>query len=100
MPNSNYKAGRRFEYKRKAYYEDQGYSVVRASGSRGLFDLVCLRADEVPLLVQCKRVQRPSDARALLKRFHQEPPFPPTRKFRQSMDVHIRGGREVQRIEV
>ena len=100
MPNANYKAGRRFEYEQAHYYESLGFAVVRAAGSHGLFDLVCLREHEVPLLVQCKLVERDGRASALLSRFHDNPPFPPTRKFRQAMDVRVKGSKEVHRVEV
>lgn len=61
MPNRNYQAGAAFERRRKAHYESEGYVVVKAGGSKGPFDLVCLpspamRRDSSTLAVQCKRV--------------------------------------------
>ncbi len=46
MPNKNYIAGRRFEYKIKKLYEKQGYTVLRSSGSHGFADLIAVRQDK------------------------------------------------------
>jgi hypothetical protein len=43
MPNKRYLAGRRFEYKIKRDLEKKGYFVIRASASKGLFDLIAIR---------------------------------------------------------
>lgn len=48
-----YKKGRRFEYKVKKELEEQGYYVIRSAGSRGVFDLIAIKWDEV-LGIQCK----------------------------------------------
>ena len=64
MVNKNYIAGRNFEYKVKKYYEKQGYTVLRTSGSHGFADLIAIRNFEVFLgngffiksieFIQCK----------------------------------------------
>lgn len=64
-PNANYLTGRRWEYTRMKYYRDQGYTVIRASGSHGLFDLVCIRANEI-MLIQCKVVSTDAEAERML----------------------------------
>lgn len=52
--NKNYIRGRNIEYKAKKELEAQGYTVIRASGSHGIFDLVAGNKDEV-VWIQCKR---------------------------------------------
>lgn len=57
MVNKNYIAGRRFEYKVKKYYEKQGYTVLRTSGSHGFADLIVVRNGVNPkriVFIQCK----------------------------------------------
>lgn len=53
------KAGTRFENDVKAYLQGLGWFVVRAGGSHGCADLVALRSDHQPWLVQCKRSDTP-----------------------------------------
>lgn len=54
MPLRNPKAkGSRAERKSKALLEKEGYSVTKAAGSLGVFDLVCIGKYDV-LLVQVK----------------------------------------------
>ena len=43
MPNRNYIKGRAHEYDVKALLEQAGYTVTRASGSHGIFDLIAIR---------------------------------------------------------
>ena len=40
--NKIYQKGRRKEYKLKKHYEKLGYICIRASGSHGFADLVCV----------------------------------------------------------
>ena len=47
MVNKNYIAGRNFEYKVKKYYENQGFTVLRTSGSHGFADLVAIGKFEI-----------------------------------------------------
>jgi Holliday junction resolvase len=51
---TGYRLGRDLEYRAKRLLEDDGYFVVRAAASKGLVDLVALKAGET-LFVQCKR---------------------------------------------
>jgi len=47
MVNKQYQRGRRFEYKVKKLLEDNGFIVLRTSGSHGFADLVALRDNQV-----------------------------------------------------
>jgi Holliday junction resolvase len=40
--NKNYRRGREAEYRAKRLLEAAGYTVIRAAGSHGMFDLVAL----------------------------------------------------------
>jgi Holliday junction resolvase len=51
---TRYRQGYRFELRVKADMESRGWWVIRAAGSHGPADLVCLKAGEPPLLLQCK----------------------------------------------
>lgn len=56
--NTAYKRGRRLEYRVKQYYEKLGYYVRRSYASKGIEDLIAIKArdpltSEV-LLIQCK----------------------------------------------
>ena len=53
MPNSHYQAGYVLERAARILLEANGYLTIRASGSRGLADVIALKRGEV-LLVQCK----------------------------------------------
>lgn len=50
---TNYRNGAELERACKRLFEANGYYVVRAAGSKGAADLVCLKRGEV-VLVQCK----------------------------------------------
>jgi len=76
MPNTNYLAGRRLEYEVKKVFEAQGYHVIRASGSHGLYDLVCIRSNQI-ILVQCKLCADASTAAKLRVKWGLNPPFQP-----------------------
>ena len=54
-PAGRYAAGRRFEWACRAALEAAGWTVWRVAGSRTPVDLVALRADAPPVLVQAKR---------------------------------------------
>jgi hypothetical protein len=47
MPNKRYIAGRRFEYSVKKQLEKEGYFVIRASASKGLFDLIAFKKEHI-----------------------------------------------------
>jgi len=51
---SRYTIGYRFERRVRQDFESRGWWVIRAAGSHGPADLVCLKIGEPPLLVQCK----------------------------------------------
>jgi len=54
MTNKNYVSGRNFEYRVRDYLISKGYFVVRSAGSKTPIDLVGLKSEHLPLLVQCK----------------------------------------------
>jgi len=100
-PNNNYRAGRRFEYQRRLFYKKSGYEdVIRASGSHGAFDLLCFNSDRPVLAVQCKRVETMAEARRLLQRFKESPPYLANEFFTQVMDVYVKKDREVVSAEI
>jgi Holliday junction resolvase len=47
-------AGDRFERGTVLRLRDAGYLVIRSAGSHGVADIVALRSDGPPILVQCK----------------------------------------------
>lgn len=53
MPNARYQTGRSKEYAAKHTLERMGYHVTRSSASKGLADLVGVRADDA-VMVQVK----------------------------------------------
>ncbi len=53
---SNKRKGTDFEYRVKAYYVRRGYIVLRARGSLGPADLICLKEGERDIFVQCKDI--------------------------------------------
>lgn len=60
--NTAYKKGRAFEYRVRNYYERLGYYVRRSYASKGIEDLIAIKArdpltSEV-LLIQCKHNRR------------------------------------------
>lgn len=51
---TRYAQGYRFELRVKADMESRGWWVIRAAGSHGPADLVCLKRGEPPTFIQCK----------------------------------------------
>jgi Holliday junction resolvase len=51
---ANRRAGDYFERRCRDTLEYRGYVVIRAAGSRGPADLVALKSESSPLLIQCK----------------------------------------------
>ena len=103
MPNSNYRAGRAFEYKRRKDWIRKGYEVVRSAGSHGVWDLcaVSIHHPEWPvLLIQLKRVEKESQGKLLLKRFKESPPLTPSSHYHLVMEVQVKGSKEVMSVEV
>lgn len=55
--NRNKKRGTQFEYRVSAYYSRKGFTVLRARGSLGPADLLCLKRGERDIAVQCKDIK-------------------------------------------
>lgn len=58
---NHYRSGRDFEHRVRTYLVAQGYTVIRAAGSKTKADLVAIKAGQV-LIVQCKRTALPAPA--------------------------------------
>lgn len=67
MPNSNYVNGRAMEYKARQDLTEQGYTVIRAAGSKGKIDLCAINATEIRLIqVKNQRhIIKPDELKAL-----------------------------------
>lgn len=72
MPNTNYNSGRKFEYRRMKELRAGGWEVLRTAGSHGPWDLVAIAPDGSAVFIQCKRVERASQVRALRSAFLKE----------------------------
>jgi len=97
-PNPNYEAGRRFEYVRRRHWMKQHMDVSRTAGSHGAFDLICISTDDPErfiTLIQCKRVQTKAQARKLIDRFKESPPYDGHSYFNQVIEVYVAETREV-----
>lgn len=92
MSNSNYVAGRAFEYETMRTWEARGYMAIRASGSHGAYDIIAFRPDRKPEMVQCKRTSDLATANRLLLSFKAD--TVPSRHYHQTMSVKIKGTRE------
>lgn len=54
MPNRNYEAGRRAEYRTMRYHERIGFTCTRSSSSKGPWDVVAVSCDAIRLIqVSC-----------------------------------------------
>lgn len=96
--NKNYEAGRRVEYSVIKSWKEQGYSCIRASGSKGLYDLIAFRVDRKPEMVQCKRVSTPPEANRLANKFRNE--TMPSSFYHQSMAIQVKGSTQLITITV
>ncbi len=96
MPNRNYLAGRRFEYRAMQELKECGYTVMRTAGSHGPFDIIAIhtQAPHVVEMVQCKIVDTPAAASRMEKHFRKNPPFLVQSKFVQSLAMWVRKSRE------
>ena len=97
MPNPNYEAGRRLEFERRKFYEDAyGCTCYRSAGSHGPVDVTCIRPGEV-MLLQLKRVSSPAEARLLIRRFKESPPFghEPPKGVLQRLEGRVKGSKEI-----
>ena len=76
MPNAKYLSGRHFEYLAKKELEHDGWVVLRASGSHGLYDLAAAYPDSpMTRWIQVKSTQDKWTAQHLGKDFSKHPPF-------------------------
>src|SRR5690242_18849916 len=98
MSNSNYVAGRAFEYETMKRWKVKGYDVLRTAGSHGKFDVVAVRPDRKPELIQCKRCSDKSEAEGLIRTFLEE--TPPSRYYHQVIEVKIKGQRAIMGVTV
>ena len=97
MPNANYLAGRRFEYKVKKGLVELGYTVMRTAQSRGPFDIIAIRnrAPHDVQMIQCKVVKKITTANRMIKLFAQYPPFDPYGcKFKQCLEIWAKDARK------
>lgn len=92
--NSNYNAGRAFEYKTKKAWEQAGYTVIRSAGSHGPADLVAFCPDCKVYLIQCKRVKTRADARKVIASVTRDRAFPPGDHWFRVVEVYISDRRE------
>jgi Holliday junction resolvase len=95
-PNKNYVAGRSFEYARKAAWEADGYDVIRAAGSHGVYDLVAFKRDKI-VFIQCKLVEKGSQVIPLANEFVEKTPILYMRGVGQVLEVRVKGSKEVLR---
>jgi hypothetical protein len=58
---SGYDLGREVEWAARDDLTDNGYAVTRAAGSKGPFDLICLKPGQI-LLINVKRTTPPGPA--------------------------------------
>lgn len=93
MPNSNRQRGDYLERQTRAALEAYGWVVYRSAGSLGVGDLVALRADMRPLIVQCKTGGRidPEERRALVTECSKAGarPILACRTRRGYVDIHV-----------
>lgn len=75
--NKNKRKGTSFEHRVAAYYRSRGFTVLRARGSLGPADIICLKEGERDIYVQCKDIKsnwfsriEMSDFSSFCKRFH------------------------------
>jgi Holliday junction resolvase len=68
VANNARQRGDYFEYQTRDALRAVGWFVIRAAGSKGIADLVALRAGNTPLLVSCKLSGRigPAERQSLL----------------------------------
>lgn len=69
MPNKNYITGRAYEYKAKKLLEEEGYTVIRAAGSHGPWDLMAVRGDDKVRCIQIKRTKTANGVKQLFGKF-------------------------------
>ncbi len=73
MPNRNYQRGRSREYRVIKSLQDEGYTCIRAAGSKGMFDIVAVGPKGIRL-IQVKLNKGPtSGERSALAEFRNHP---------------------------
>lgn len=87
MANPNYTRGRAYEYEVMKEFEGQGYSVIRASGSHGEYDVVAYRSQHPVEFVQCKVVRTETEANRMIKKFKED--TIPSKYYHQSLKVKV-----------
>ena len=99
-PNTNYIAGRAFEYERMAHYKALGYEVMRTAGSHGKYDIIAISPMGSVEFIQCKRVSTEAEANLLIKKFRTSPPIPIvyTTQFHQVLEVKVKGSKKVHSV--
>lgn len=91
MPNKQYQSGVRFEREVIKNRQMKGFQTIRASGSHGVYDIVCFMYGRKPEFVQCKVTSKESVAKKILKDFveNTESSF----YFHQTMSVKVKGNK-------
>ena len=71
VPNKNYLRGRAVEYKAKQELEAKGYTVIRASGSHGPWDLIAVKEGtrDPVRCIQLKRTKSDRGVKQLKAKF-------------------------------
>lgn len=89
MPNKNYLKGRRLEYKVSKWLREDGFTVIRAAGSKGPYDLVGIHPKyNLVFLVQVKGHKGSvAQTTRMGKAFQETPPFPPSSAYDQAMFI-------------
>lgn len=95
-PNPNYIRGRNFEYETKARWEEKGYVVIRAAGSKGAWDLVAIHPDRPTTLIQCKLVATSTVQRAIVAKFCANPPHRDSKYYHQCLESRVKGSTRVE----
>jgi len=98
MPNLNYRAGARLEYGRRKHWMKRGFTVVRSAGSHGIWDLCGIRAEDPShpvMLIQCKKVDKESQAKTIIRKFKENPPLLPSPHYQMIIEVHVKGVKDV-----
>lgn len=66
---THYSRGRAYEYKAKQELEADGYTVIRAAGSHGPYDLIAFKGPEPVRCIQIKHTKVAGGPEALLKKW-------------------------------
>ena len=76
--NKAYQQGVRWERECKKDWESRNFVVIRASGSHGIFDLVCVPENNKSGIygIQCKVTKAEKRAKQLTDAFRKKPPLP------------------------